>query len=32
MIVVLLFVRRVYLQRWLPRWVRRRAPAASTPA
>jgi lipopolysaccharide export system permease protein len=25
-IVALLFVRRVYLQRWLPRWVRRRAP------
>jgi len=27
-IVALLFVRRVYMQRWLPRWVWRRAPAA----
>lgn len=31
-IVVLLFVRRVYMQRWLPRWVRRGAPATRTPA
>lgn len=27
-IVVLLFVRRVYMQQWLPRWLVRRAPAA----
>jgi hypothetical protein len=32
LLVVLLFVRRVYLQRWLPRWIDPRAWKAATVA
>jgi lipopolysaccharide export system permease protein len=31
-LIVVLFIRRVYMQRWLPRWVRSPKPALAEPA